>query len=191
MGTSSAVTIMAVANPAGPFMVGEQFDIELSVSGWNAADPEVDAVDFRVDFTGPADFVGGSGFATDTGIEFLALANQGATYNLTDDTDESFVNVGRFLFGAFDDTDATAGSVGPAGDLGGFTLEANAEGMVTITPNSPTPDLVFSDPGLFGITPTGGVTFVGTTVTIIPEPSTFGLLGLAGVLLFARRRRLA
>lgn len=187
--SAGAVTIAAVANPAGPFIVGDEFDINLSVSGWNAGDPEVDAVEFRVDFTGPVIFVAGSGFATDTGAEFLALANQGGTYNLFDDTDESFVGLGRFLFGAFDDTEGVFGSIGPAGELGGFRLKVTGLGTVTITPNSPAPNLVFSDPGLFGITPTGGVTFSGTSVNIVPEPSTFGLLALTGGLFFASRRR--
>jgi len=189
---AEAVTISAVASPAGPFLVGDEFDVQLSVTGWVPADGEVDAIDFRVDFdTSLVSFVAGSGFALADGTEFLALANQGGTYHLSDDTAETLVGAGRFLFGAFDDTEGVNGSVGPNGALGGFRLKAEAVGVAAITPNAPDPDSVFSDPGFFGIPATGGVTFLPASVVIIPEPSAAGLLVLGGTLLLVRRRRRA
>ena len=101
---------------------------------------------------------------------------------------------GRYIFGASDSGDATNGSVGGAdnaGDLGTFVLRALTVGTHSVTPGANDPDAVFADSGLFDIAPTGGVTFTGDSIEVIPEPST-GLLALVGVFaLVARRRRLS
>jgi len=155
-------------DPPGPVPVGSVVTVNLAVSGWDAADGEVDAVAFRVDFD-PAffEFVPGSGVTLADGTEFLALPTQGDGYVLGDESSDSLVEFGRYLFGATDLVDSSGGSVGPDGPLGSFQLKAIAVGSSHLTPNTSNPDEVFVNTGLNGISPTGGIDFNLLPVTTV------------------------
>jgi hypothetical protein len=188
------VTISISLSPTGPVTVGQQFDVILTARSWSPVDAGVDSIAFNVDFdTALFSFVGSSGFALADGTEFLSEANQGGGYSHSDDTSEALVGIGRFIFGASDVGDATAGSIGGAdgsGALGGFRLQAIATGTGSITSAASDPNQVFGDTGFFGITPTGGVTFGTASMTVVPEPSVLALLAtIAPVALLRRRRR--
>ncbi len=191
-----AVTLNLTLSPGGPVTVGQQFDVELSLSGWNAADGGVDSIAFFVDFdTTLFSFVGGSGTVNVSPNQFLDEPNQGAGYNQSDDSSEVAVGlnpVGRWLFGVSDIGDATAGSIGGAdgaGDLGKFTLQATAVGTGNITIGANDVNQIFGDTGFLGITPTGGVTLGSGSMTVIPEPTGVILIGFAGLLFATRRKR--
>lgn len=172
--SAAGVEVSVTLDPPGPVAVGSTVTVKLSVSGWDAADGEVDAVAFNVDFDPLVfQFVGGSGVALADGTEFLAMANQGGAYSLSDDTDESLVAFGRFIFGATDVGDAVGGSVGPAGELGSFRLRAIAESAGSvITPQANSLSSVFFDTDFYSISPASGVTLnaVGPTTY---EPMTY------------------
>ncbi len=173
-----AATITATSDKS-EVNFGEQFTVTLTLSNYNGADPEVDAIEFRVDFDSSLfSFV--SGAAETGGGEWLA-DNQGGGYSPLDDSDDTFVGFGRWVFGVGDDGETPAGSrrANP-GALGSLTLEAgNTQGTGSVTPNATNDSLVFFDTDDFGITVTGGLTFVSDSVTIVPEPASAGLLAAA------------
>ena len=147
-----AVDVVLTADPPGPVEVGDELTVQLSVNTWDATDPEVDAIAFNVDFDlAVFEFVSGSGTTIADGSEFLALPSQAAGYNLGDDSSESLVGFGRYIFGASDTGDGTAGSLGPDGKLGSFRLRAIAPGTGTIGASTNMPKLVFADPDFYGI----------------------------------------
>ena len=191
-----AVTISLSLDPGGPVNIGQQFDVDLSVSGWNAADGGVDSIAFFVDFdTTLFSFVGGSGTVNSSPLQFLAEPNQGGGYSQSDDSSAAAVAlmpVGRWGFGVSDVGDATAGSIGGAdsgGALGSFTLEAIAIGTGSITIGANDVNQIFGDTGFLGITPTGGVTLGSGQMTVVPEPSGPLLVGLSALLVAVTRRR--
>ena len=171
-GAASGVTVSAIADPPGPVKVGDELTIRLVVEGWDAADGEVDAIDLKVDFDPVVlRYVAGSLKATDDGTEFLAQANQGAAYTLEDESDDSFADAGRVILSAFDANEPVGGSIGPSGSIGEFKLKAVSAGEATVRPNASNPNVVFSDPDLFGISPTGGIIVDVATIDVTPEVS--------------------
>ena len=174
LAVAPAAEIVVTTDPGGPLEVGEEVTVQLSVEGWDANDPEVDAVAFNIDFDPTyLVFVPGTGETLEDGTEFLALPNQGAGYNPEDDSSDALVDYGRYIFGATDVGDATAGSVGPVGPLGSFRLRAVAPGSTTIEASSNNPKSVFSDTELYGIAPSGGVVLGAATVVVKPPPLTY------------------
>lgn len=169
-----AVDVVLTADPPGPVEVGDELTVQLSVNTWDATDPEVDAIAFNVDFDlAVFEFVSGSGTTIADGSEFLALPSQAAGYNLGDDSSESLVGFGRYIFGASDTGDGTAGSLGPDGKLGSFRLRAIAPGTGTIGASTNMPKLVFADPDFYGIDPTGGVGLGSVDVEVLPPGVTY------------------
>ena len=186
-----AVTITATLDPAGPIQVNDEFDVDLSASGWNAAmDGGVDAVDLLVDYDFMLfEFVTG---AADLNVgEFLDdPPSQGGGYD--PEGDVHLVVAGRALFSVFDKDDAGA-SQKAGGTLGTLTFKAIAVGTGDVTPKAGAggEDSVFSDIGFSGILPTGGVSFAGASMTVVPEPASAGLvvIGLATLLGLGTARR--
>jgi len=186
-----AVTITATLDPAGPIQVNDEFDVDLSVSGWNAAmDGGVDAVDLRVDYDSTLfEFV--SVTADLNAGEFLDdPPNQLGGYDPEDDSDK--VVDGLVLFGVFDNDD-TGASHKAAGTLGTLTLKAIAVGTGDVTPKAGAggEGFVFFNEELFDISPTGGVSFAGASMTVVPEPASAGLvvIGLATLIGLGTARR--
>ena len=200
--TAGAATIVATLSTASPVIIGQQFDVTLSVSGWDSSDGEVDGVSFLVSWN-PTLFEFISDSPDTSASSFIQQSTQGAGFAFSDDTDTTFVAHGVYLFGVSDSGDATAGSVGGdaaggvgGGILGSFTLEALAVGSDTFDTSTNNVNGVFADKNLNGIPQvniTGGITFGSSpTMEVIPEPS-IGLLAIlgGGVLLAGRRRRTA
>ena len=186
-----AVTITATLDPAGPIQVNDTFDVDLSVTGWNTAmDGGVDAVDLLVDYDSTLfEFVSGAGDLN--AGEFLDdPPNQGGGYDPEDDV--ALVVTGRVLFSVLDN-DGAGASQNAGGTLGTLTFKAIAVGTGDVTPKAGAggADFVFSDIDLFNIPPTGGVSFAGASMTVVPEPASAGLvvIGLATLLGLGAARR--
>jgi len=194
--TASAATIDTTLNPVGPVFVGDQFEVSLSVSGWDAAtDGGVSALTFYVDFDlALFSYVAGSWSAVSDGTEFLG-DGLGGGYSLTDNSSDALVAFGRLGI-ALEDGDATpAGSVGGgdgAGPVGSFRLLALAVGTGDITPDGNLV-AVFADTAFFDVSPAAGVTFNKESMTVVvPEPQTTGFvmaLAAAGAVCLRRRNR--
>ena len=153
--SAEAVSIVATPSVSSPVNVNDQFDVAFSVTGWNASDPEVDLVSFRVTWD-PTVFAFVSDTIVSDGTEFLAETNQGPGYSLADNSNSSFANLGVYLLNISDVGDGTRGSIGGvdgAGTLGSIRLRALAVGSSTIQTSAPggDPDSTFGDNNLNGI----------------------------------------
>lgn len=195
LAASSAGAVTLVITPSTTSVaVGNNVTFTLSVTGWNSGDGEVDSINFNVDFdTTYWSYVGYTNLAT--GAEFLAESNQGAGYVHSDDVDDStFIAFGRFIYGASDAVDTTAGSIGGldgGGLLGTVTLQATTEtpGTNVVTSSSGgSGNVIFGDENDSLISPSS-FSHGSTTIEIIPEPGTGILAVLAACLLLRVRRR--
>ena len=68
---------------------------------------------------------------------FAALRQSG--YSLTDNSSDTFVALGVYLFCVRDDGNFDAGSIGPNGALGSFKLKALSAGLSSVTTSAVSP----------------------------------------------------
>lgn len=189
--TGNAWVINTLASPSGPLDIGDEFTVNLTLSGWFTSDPEVDGFTFRVDFDESVfELVPGSVQASDTFLQ----NNQGTGFSFDDNS--TVVDADTVIFDARDDpltkTPTGAGpTAGGGGNLASFRLRAIAPGTGDIDPLGDSNTTFFDVDGI-GISATGGGVFVGTSMEVVPEPATSVVMAVfaAGTWLTGRRRRL-
>jgi|GEM_PF-3716164 len=182
--------ISTVAVPPGPMTVGTTFTVSLSISGYTEV-TEIDGYQFQIAYPSALfSFQGLFDHGTSTvgpNQQWLSMPNQetDVTYapGATDDGSVAGIVVINFADLGF--TAVEGGTNSPAGFLVSFSMRAEAPGTGSITPSAPAGGTVFFDVDL---NPAGAPLFAGTSVTVVPEPST-SFLAAAGVLAAARRRR--
>ena len=111
-------------------------------------------------------------FQFDTGAGFAGTFNEGVKTSSVGTSGEITIRIF--------DLNPTAGSVGSQWTVASGTFEVY---------NATVPSTIYSVNGLIDSPFTLGTS--GTAVTVIPEPATLGLLGIAGAGLYAARRKTA
>jgi hypothetical protein len=182
--------ISAVDVPSSPFTVGQTFTISLSISGYTEA-TEIDAYAFQVTYPAALfNFVGSFDHGVSTpgpNQQWLSMANQETDGSYTPvATDNGSVD-GVVVIDLADlgFTAVEGGTNSGSGFLVSFTMQAEAEGTGSFTPTAAPGGNVFFDTNF---SPAGSPLFSGVSVTVVPEPGTLALSGLAALACFRRRR---
>ncbi|MFN0125207.1 MAG: hypothetical protein ACKV19_00795 [Verrucomicrobiales bacterium] len=191
-GTAFGGTISTTISPAGSIPLGSTFTVTFNMSGYTGTD-EIDGYNFRGSYTSSLfSFVAASGDVNDGaafGVDenWLRKAPQdlvgAGAIGLTDSTTTG-AGVANISVVDLRGT-STRGTTAGSGFLYSFDLMADAIGTGSITPSAFPDGSTLYDVFL---SPVGAPTFVGASVTVIPEPTT-GLLAAAFALLCGRRRR--
>ena len=184
-------TISTSLTPPGPVNLGSIFSVTLSLSGYTDA-TEIDGYNFRVTVPPIFTFVGGSAAIHDApglGENWLRLPPQDGVGAGAILTDSSIFSGGMWNVSVVDlRLASTRGTTAASGFLYSFSLMANSAGIGSITPSAAADGTVLFDTSL---SPAGTPSFSGGTITVVPEPGTLALFGMAAtaLLVFKLRRR--